>query len=500
MQAGKERPSAARPARRLTGRVWKGANRRLSYLLGGRERMRVILVLAAVLALSSADTATVGASAIELRRGLHIDNTDIGLLVAVTAAVAAVFSLPFGALADRVRRTAALSFAIVAWGAAMVWSATAGSFGQLLEARLCLGAVTAAAGPVVASLVGDWFPGRERGRIYSYILTGELLGAGAGFVVTGDISTLSWRAAFVILAVPAFVLAWLVWQLPEPARGAQGRLVPEPGTRPAEAGPDEVASEASNEAQRLAAARGVAPHPELVERADPAMGFWRATRYVLAVRTNIALIVAGACAYYFLAGVQTFGSEFVKLQYGTSQVEANLLVLVLGAGAVGGVLAGGPLSDFLLRRGILRARVVVAAVAAAASVGLLAPAFATRSAFGALPFLVFGAAALTAQNAPVDAARLDIMPSWLWGRAEGVRTFLQAAAQSLAPLLFGTVSDAVFGGGRFGLKWTFVVMLVPLAASSAALFYGSRRYPADVATAANAPPARAARRGDGAGP
>ena len=87
-----------------------------------------------------------------------------------------------------------------------------------------LGAVTAAAGPMVASLVGDYFDGSERGRIYSYILTGELVGAGIGFAVTGDIAALSWRAAFILLAVPAFVLAWFVLKLPEPARGALAPL------------------------------------------------------------------------------------------------------------------------------------------------------------------------------------------------------------------------------------------------------------------------------------
>ena len=68
----------------------------------------MILLLAAVLALASADTATVGASAIQLRHDLGINNTDVGLLVTVTSLVAAAASLPFGVLADRVTRTRVL--------------------------------------------------------------------------------------------------------------------------------------------------------------------------------------------------------------------------------------------------------------------------------------------------------------------------------------------------------------------------------------------------------
>ena len=85
------------------------------------------------------------------------------------------------------------------------------------------------------------------------------------------------------------------------------------------------------------------------------------------------------------------------------------------------------------------------------------------------------------------------MPPLLWGRAEAVRTLLRSLAMALAPLLFGAVSDYVFGGGRSGLKWTFVVMLLPLGASAWLLFKAPRPIRRDVATAAasaNASPGR----------
>jgi predicted MFS family arabinose efflux permease len=479
------RPSAGRgvlpAAGALLGRAGRAGARRLTVALGGAERTRVIVLLAAVLGLSSADASTVGAAATQLRHSLHITNTDIGLLVSVTSLIAAVASLPFGVLADRVRRTWTLGGAIVLWGAAMIWSATVGSFGELLLARVFLGGVTAAAGPLVASLVGDYFVPAERGRIYGYILAGELAGAGIGFAVTGDVATLSWRAAFVILALPAFALAWLVFKLPEPERGGRSALA-----HP-EARPDEAPGEGPREtdAQRLARERGLEPDPELVLTRNPRrLSLVAATRYVLRIRTNIVLIAASACGYYFLAGVQTFGVEFVTHQYGIAQALGTLVLLVVGTGAIAGVLAGGALGDFLLRRGYLNGRILVSAIAATAAVVLFVPAIFTRSAVTALPYITLAALALSAQNPPLDAARLDIMVPLLWGRAEGVRTFLRTTAQALAPLLFGAVSDYVFGGGRSGLQWTFAVMLVPLAASAYLLFRALATYPRDVATAA----------------
>ena len=463
----------------------RGSARALTRTLGGAERTRVIVLLSAVLALSSADAATVGAAAMPLRRSLGIGNTDIGLLVTVTSLVAALASLPFGVLADRVRRTRTLGIAIVLWGGAMIWSATVATFDQLLVTRLVLGGVTAAAGPIVASLVGDYFASAERGRVYGYILAGEVVGAGFGFAVTGDIATLSWRAAFVVLALPAFALAWLVFRLPEPARGGREPLVA-PNAKPTVAEPGGDVDQATD-AQRLARERGLQPDPVLVQVGDPRrMGLFAATRYILRIRTNVVLILASAGGYFFLAGVQTFGVEFVTRQYGIDQALGTLVLLVVGAGGVVGVLAGGTLGDVLLRRGRLNGRILVSAVAATAAVGLFVPAIFTRHALTALPFITFAALALSAQNPPLDAARLDIMVPLLWGRAEGVRTFLRTLAQALAPVIFGGVSDYVFGGGRSGLQWTFVLMLVPLCASAYFLFRALATYPRDVATAAAA--------------
>jgi hypothetical protein len=119
---------------------------------------------------------------------------------------------------------------------------------------------------------------------------------------------------------------------------------------------------------------------------------------------------------------------------------------------------------------------------------LFVPALITHSVFTALPYITVAGFALTAQNPPLDAARLDIMPPLLWGRAEGVRSFLRTAAQALAPLTFGGLSDLV------GLRVTFAVMLVPFLGSGIILLRGLRTYPTDVATAAAS---AAAGRGNG---
>ena len=129
-------------------------------------------------------------------------------------------------------------------------------------------------------------------------------------------------------------------------------------------------------------------------------------------------------------------------------------------------------------------RILVSALTATAATFLFFPAIFSRAASSALLYLTAAAFMLSAQNPPLDAARLDIMPPQLWGRAEAIRTLLRSLAQALAPLLFGAVSDYVFGGGRSGLQWTFSVMLLPLGASAFLLFKARDTYPVDVASAA----------------
>src|SRR5438445_714974 len=105
-------------------------------------------------------------------------------------------------------------------------------------------------GAIAAAAIGGM--GRPSGRALEDPLAGELAGAGVGFAVTGDLAALSWRAAFLVLAFPAFVLAWLIFRLPEPARGGSGALA-SPKTPAQEPGDGDPATDA----QRLARERGL---------------------------------------------------------------------------------------------------------------------------------------------------------------------------------------------------------------------------------------------------
>ena len=85
--------------------------------ISGPARLRVIVLLACVLGLDSADKATIGAVAVQLKDTLHASNTEIGLLVTASTVIAAV-----AILADRIHRIRLLAVIIVVWSIAIAVS------------------------------------------------------------------------------------------------------------------------------------------------------------------------------------------------------------------------------------------------------------------------------------------------------------------------------------------------------------------------------------------
>lgn len=490
---------------------------------GGPARARVITLFAIVLALNGADASTVGAIAPQLESSLHINNTDIGLLSAVSLLVGAVFTIPIGLLVDRTKRMPLLALSIILWSLASLFSAFAAGFTGLLLTRLALGAVAASAGPAIASLTGDYFAADERGRIWSYILVGEAAGTAFGFIVSGFVaSAIDWRGAFVVLAIPGFFIARELWRtVPEPLRGGQSHLQvgaldlgAELAEATARANRGEVSSEeearapdAGHEAAREAARHaGAMPNPRLVLDEDPAqMGLVHSVRYIFSIPSNLLMIVGSSLGYFFFAGLQTFALLFVKGHYHASQATAELVLALLVGGAVIGTLVGGRLPDALLKRGNLAARVVFPGVCYVGAALLLILGFLGSHLTPAVWFDVAGAALISAANPPIQAARLDVVPAGLWGRAQSALTVVRSLAQAAAPLAFGGVSQLAAGitpkqapigthphapslSTSSGLEATFLIMVVTLLAAGVLLFRARETFASDVATAAASEP------------
>lgn len=489
--------------------------------VGGTARLKVVLLLGAVLGVSTADTGAVSAVAPQLESALRIGNVEIGLLVTVSALAGAAGMLPTGWITDRGNRMHLVTVAVTCWGAAEIVSALAPDYTFLLFVRLALGVLSAVSGPTIASLTGDFFPARERSKIFGYILTGELVGAGFGILIAGLVTSVSsWRFGFGVLALPSFLVAWSIhhW-LVEPARGGQSHLergaetivsaedvadgvVPDT-PEPEEPDDESVLDREDVAVQEQVKQMDIDPEDGVVAERDPMeLGWWESFCYVLRVRTNRELIVASALGYFFLTGVETFALIFIKEHFGIGQGLATLVVLAVGLASVVGTVTGGRLTDALLRRGHIEVRVLIPAAAFAIAVLAFIPATVVTTLIVAVPLFMVVGFCVTAPNPGLDAARLDVMPTRMWGRAEAVRSFLRSILQAFAPLVFGLVST-VFGATSIGfgsssgigthakappvhtgLEQTFLIMASALAVAAYFSWRACHPYLVDVAAAA----------------
>jgi MFS family permease len=424
--------------------------RRLVDATGSPGRLRIVAIFAAVLVLDSADKASLGAVAPSLESSLGIGDTQLGLLVTASTAVAAVATVPAGMLVDRFNRVRLLSAALVVWSVALAAGGFAGSWTTLLATRMAVGVIGAVAGPAIASLVGDYFRPGERGHIYGLILSGELVGSSIGFLVSGNVAAaLSWREAYWLVAALGPVLAWVV------ARALR--------------------------------------EPERVERSSPEpasarMSLPQAMRQILRIPTNRTMIVASALGYFYLTGVRTFAVAYVHRRYGVPEGAASTLLVVLAAGAILGTVVSGRLGDRLLGRGHRAARPALAGAGYLACTVLfgLGLVLGSGSLLVAAPFVFLASAALGGANPPLDAARLDVMAPMLWGRAEGIRTVFRCVLEAPAPILFGQLALALSASTGAtatgeGIAGAFLVMLVaPLVAGLLMSLRATRTYPPDV--------------------
>ena len=156
-----------------------------------------------------------------VQKEFHLSDALIGLLGSAFLLVYAVAALPFGYWADRGVRKTVIGVGVAIWSVATLFTGFARNFVQLFLSRAVLGIGEASYYPAGTSLLSDYFPKEQRGRVMSIWGAGSTLGIAVGFAGGGYIAEkFGWRNAFFFAAIPGILFALLAFGLREPLRGS----------------------------------------------------------------------------------------------------------------------------------------------------------------------------------------------------------------------------------------------------------------------------------------
>jgi MFS family permease len=385
----------------------------------------VVFLLMLCYALSLIDRQILSLLVGPLKRDLHISDTRIGLLQGFSFALFYTLAgLPLGRVADTRNRRNLITVGIIAWSVLTAACSVARNYWALFFTRMGVGVGEATLSPAAFSLIADYFPSGRLGIALSVYSMGIYIGSGLALIVGGTVvqglahrpeltlpilgTVASWRATFLVVGLPGFLIALLARTIREPQRRYLQRT-------------------ADGQASQLGF-----------------RGFFQQLRIRLGsfVGVSLGMVFQAVAGYAFLA----WGPTFLQRTYGWSpgQSGRTLGILTLVCGCLGMYL-GGTLCDLWQKQGRHEAPLRVGVFSATGTavffplaLTTIKPAWATALLAPAILFLAL----------PIGcsyAALQLILPNQLRGQVSALFLFiLSLGGLSLGPLLPGLLTDYFF--------------------------------------------------------
>ena len=419
-----------------------------------------VVALAATVMLETGERGSLSQAADGIQAQFHVSDFWIGALPTAMTLIGIFGSIPFGHLADRMRRTFLLAGAMAVWTLVMGLNALAPTFIFLFVTRLGVGVVEAN-GPASISLLSDYYPVSERAKRIGLYNSGALVGSALGLGLAGVfVDSWGWRAAFWMWIPFGIATVLMLLRAPEPARGHQDA--------------DFADVLDSVEAVELAG-KFELPPPSRVSTMDYENCTWQeAYKEIFSIRSMWYGVIGITVSQALLSGLGFWGVPYFKEVHHLSASKAGLYVIIFGLGAAVGVVSGGFVADRFLKRGIVNARIYVVFVSTIIATAAFIPGFASTNLSVTLPCFLVGGVFLTLPVAPADAMLTDVVVAPLRGRAAALRSIVRSIA-GITPLVIGVLK------GFFGLQ-TALLMITPVyAIGGFIMLFAARTYPADLA-------------------
>lgn len=386
-----------------------------SKMLGGHPAKPLIL-LSGVTLVDQIDTSILRGVLPLVKEDFGMSDLQGGALGFAFVFVNAIASIPAGWVADRVKRTRLIGWTLLSWSVLSVFSGLARSFTQLFAARASLGFGQAIDDPASSSLLADEYPANVRGKVFSVQQVTTFVGGGLGVGLGGLVGALwGWQWAFVIVGVPGSLLAFAVFRMQEPKRGAaDGIEIAEPEPM---------------------------PFREMVKEARVTLV--RDLRMILGIRTMRYILVGVSAMLFTVSGVGYWLTDYHHRYSGMSEeVAAGVAGAILAIAGIIGTIWGGRRADRahdvspaarinLVSNGVLTCLFLFTG-------SLLVPIVPVR-----LLMQFVGVLAAASAIPGLRASMMDVTP--VHARGVSVSAFALVSTvlgTALAPLLVGAISDA----------------------------------------------------------
>ncbi len=271
----------------------------------------------------------------QLRAEFGLSDPQLGFLASCFILVNGLVTVPAGYLADRWVRTRTVGHTMLAWSAVTAITAASQSYGHLVAVRSALGFGQAVTEPSANSLLADYYPIDQRGRAFSIQQVMTFVGIGIGLGLGGLVgATLGWRWAFLIVGSPSIVVAFMVYRLKEPRRGAADRMHLGVHTDDEDHAPTDLLDE------------GVRVFVQEMVR-----GLVADLRTLLRIPTMRYALVGVGTLLFTVTGISVWLPSFYERQLGVGPGSAQLMVgALIIIGGIPGVLLGGRLADRVVSR------------------------------------------------------------------------------------------------------------------------------------------------------
>ena len=363
-----------------------------------------------------------------IQKEFGVTNAQIGLLTSAFFIFYMVAGPCIGWLGDRYPRKHIIAVGIFIWSGFTLLTWFTHTFNELLFRHTIVGIGEASYATIAPTLVADLFPVERRGRMLAIFSLGLPFGTAIGFLLGGYLGPqYGWRMPFMLAAIPGFILALLIWILPEPARGQ-------------------------------------------AEKQDTS----KARSSLTGLIRNGAFLTAtfGMAMYTFaIGGLQVWMPTFLEKVRGVPLDQADRVFG--GIAAFNGIVAtliGGWAGDRLLKRNH-GAYYIFSGIAMFISVPLMAL---TITVTGRLmyPLMFLAMFFVLIGTAPSNAALVNAVSASIRSTALAVNLFIiHLLGDASSPYLIGKVAD------RFSLQTGFWAAYVAAALSGVIFLYGARFAP-----------------------